>query len=136
MQLEAQRARSVELSGALEKQKELNTHLLQRLQTSSTSNTQESETPSTRKQAEASQLHLLTDSRDLTVHYTVHSSHCTLYSALISLYTIQCTPLTVHYKCTPLTVHYTVHSSHCTLYSTLIRACCAKGKHTLMVSIC
>ncbi|XP_058609416.1 A-kinase anchor protein 9 [Onychostoma macrolepis] len=55
VQLEAQSARSVELSGALEKQKELNTQLLQRFQTSSTSNPQpESETHTSLMQAEAS----------------------------------------------------------------------------------
>ncbi|KTG39010.1 hypothetical protein cypCar_00027381, partial [Cyprinus carpio] len=43
VQVEAQRAGSAELRGALEKQKEMNTQLLQRLQTGSTSNTQESE---------------------------------------------------------------------------------------------
>uniref|UniRef100_A0A8C1X4U9 A kinase (PRKA) anchor protein 9 n=1 Tax=Cyprinus carpio TaxID=7962 RepID=A0A8C1X4U9_CYPCA len=43
VQVEAQRAGSAELRGALEKQKEMNTQLLQRLQTGSTSNPQESE---------------------------------------------------------------------------------------------
>ncbi|XP_016372989.1 A-kinase anchor protein 9-like isoform X2 [Sinocyclocheilus rhinocerous] len=53
VQLDAQRARSAELSSALEKQKELNAQLLQRFQTSSTSNPQESDIQNTLMQTEA-----------------------------------------------------------------------------------
>ncbi|XP_052388859.1 A-kinase anchor protein 9 isoform X4 [Carassius gibelio] len=55
VQLEAQRARSVELSSTLEKQKELNAQLLQRFQTSSTSETHDTleQTEDTCSQVEA-----------------------------------------------------------------------------------
>ncbi|XP_067282525.1 A-kinase anchor protein 9 isoform X2 [Pseudorasbora parva] len=53
VQLDAQRARAVELSDALEKEKELNTQLLQRFHTSSASNPQHSGTSHALMQAEA-----------------------------------------------------------------------------------